>query len=145
MRRKSILDQVEDQEAKRKNSEKTQASLKMAFTILGALLLLIAVVSGVYVYQYIQPTEAELLLKDEEKRARDLYNFRLDGCQDLIKKNLNYPSSYRMKTAGVREIDVGIYVHISFTAKNSFGAELPQSGQCAVTDNGMVLVDIRNR
>lgn len=145
MKNKSILEQVEEQEKRRKESEKSNLLIKRMFIILSAVVIVVSVIVGVFAYQYFQPTEAELAYKAEQREMRLLNNARIDRCESLIKKELNYPSTYKMEYRDVKELDTSVYIHIAFTAKNAFGADLPQSGQCADTGGKMILIDIRNR
>lgn len=145
MKRKNILEQVEEQEARRRDSERDEAIIKRIFFGVGIVFLVGIIVAGFYIYQYFQPTEEELAIKATQKKAQLIYNSRVTACENLIRKNLNYPSTYKMKSRDVGYLDAGVYVHISFTAQNAFGAELPQDGQCVDTENGMILIDIRNR
>lgn len=145
MKRKNILEQVEEQEARRRDSERDGVIIKRVFFGVGVVFLVGIIVAGFYIYQYFQPTKEELLLKAEQKKEQLIYNSRVASCEGLIRENLNFPSTYKMRSADVRSLDAGVYVHVSFSAKNAFGTELPQAGQCVDTDSGMILIDIRNR
>lgn len=145
MKHKSILEQVEEQEKRRRDSERDGVIIKRIFFGVGVVFLAGILVAGFYIYQYFQPTKEELLLKAEQKKEQLIYNSRVASCEGLIRENLNFPSTYKMRSADVRSLDAGVYVHVSFSAKNTFGAELPQAGQCVDTDSGMILIDIRNR
>ncbi|UNM96658.1 hypothetical protein MMG00_01990 [Ignatzschineria rhizosphaerae] len=145
MRRKSIIEQVEEQERRREDSEKDKKFIKKLFTYLGVIFFVVIVGGGIFIYEYLQPSDAELAYKEEQKKAYLLNKKRYQACETLIKEQLNFPSTYKFKSEVAGHIVEGPYVEVSFTAKNAFGAELPQLGQCLGEVDEMVLLGIKNR
>jgi len=144
-RPKSILEQVAEQEARRKDAEKSNSIMSSFFSIILILFAIVVVGGGIAVYQYMKPTEEEIAAKEEKRKEQRMKNSLAVDCGNLIQKKLNYPSTYSVKYSEAREIDGIMYVHIAFTAKNALGAELPQEAQCVTTEDGLMLIGIKNR
>lgn len=139
MRRKSIIEQVEEQEAKFKSQKKSEQFFKIS----GWLLLAIIVVGLFFIFKPTPKTEQDILNEQIAKEEKFIKN----KCIDLIKSNLNFPSTFKYK--GVRKTSGNLsgQVYIDFSAKNALGAELPQVGVCGYSDSGqrMEVLGINNR
>lgn len=68
-------------------------------------------------------------------------------CQEMVKAQLTYPNSFdaNIGTNAFKGTSGNIVVEMSFTAKNSLGAELPQSARCVFGTNGKNEAIIENR
>lgn len=72
----------------------------------------------------------------------------IQPCRDMIKAQLSYPSTFDESFASVsafKGTSGNMVVEIDFTAKNSIGAELPQSARCVFGTNGENEAVITNR
>ncbi len=139
MQRKSIIEQVEEQEAKFKNQKKDERFFK----IFGWLLLAAVVVGIFFIFKPSPKTEQDILNEQIAKEEEFIKN----ECISLIKSSLNFPSSFKYKGARKTHGNLSGQVYIDFVAKNAFGAELPQVGACGYSNSGykMEIISIGNR
>lgn len=99
-------------------------------------------------------TQADIESNRPVKSKREIMEALADGdainiCVSGIKAQLNYPLSFDrdiMNTSVIRAQKGGgnVAVNFTFTAKNGFGAELPQAARCVFDDRGIREASIFN-
>lgn len=140
MKRKSILEQVEEQEARRKDSERDMAIIKWVFIGIGLIVALSVTVGGYYLFKPKELTAEEVREKTISKHTA---KFKRE-CEAGVKERLKSPSSYSRSNVLQHGGYEGVIV-IHFTAKNSFGVELPQQAVCSYDYYGVTDIQVTDR
>lgn len=137
MKRKSILEQVEEQEERRKDSERDMAAIKWAFIGIGFIIALSITVGGYYLFKPKELTAEEVREKNISKHTA---KFKRE-CETEVKGLLKSPSSYSHSSV----LQYGGYegvIILHFTAKNSFGVELSQQAVCSYDYYGVTDIQV---
>lgn len=86
---------------------------------------------------------------ESEKNKPEEEMLQVGVCENLIKSQLKFPSSFESKdflgVPSIMETKDGLILEIKFEAKNALGNVLPYFGQCLQTDKEVKFLGMKNR
>lgn len=146
MRRKSILEEVEAQEKKRKEAEKFDKRLTTISKVISFFFLVGIIGGAYYLFKPKEITEEERQARVEAQKVKAIMDRLTTTCEDQIKESLHYPSTYKKHLLPIVDrVGEAMMIKIAFTAKNGLGVEIPQYGICKYQNGFLQLQEISNR